>query len=186
MLTTIDRIDCYLPRIGALTWMRLPWSKDRSRDGAHPLSPAAESPRQPDPYPGCRRARLSRQLPVLALLLGALSLSAVPPAQAQNQEDYPRLSGLSVGGRTLNLVASDGGIAHSHRFTVTLDTVSVTVTPTWTGHASVTATVSSEELQSGTVITQPTSVTSGGSVTVALASASAIQAANTGRWWSSS
>ena len=74
MLTTINRIDCYQPCNGALTWMRLPWSKVLSRAGAHPLSPAAESPREPD------RARVSARpfsLPcsALALLVGA----AVPP-----------------------------------------------------------------------------------------------------------
>ena len=45
-------------------------------------STSADSPRRPEPRPGRARARLSL-LPVLALLLGALSLFAAAPVQAQ-------------------------------------------------------------------------------------------------------
>ena len=45
-------------------------------------STSAESPRRPEPRPGRARARLSL-LPALALLLGALSLFAAAPVQAQ-------------------------------------------------------------------------------------------------------
>ncbi len=51
--------------------------------GARKPAPSAGSPRRPDPRPGRRRARLSLLLPVLALLLGALSLFATASAQAQ-------------------------------------------------------------------------------------------------------
>ena len=51
--------------------------------GVHGPAPSAESPRKPDPRPGRSRARLSRFLPALALLLGALSLFAPAPAEAQ-------------------------------------------------------------------------------------------------------
>ena len=44
---------------------------------------APESPRRPEPRPGRSRARLSRLLPALALLLGALSLLPAASAQAQ-------------------------------------------------------------------------------------------------------
>ena len=51
-----------------------------------PAEPAPSSSRgsaQPDPRPGRRRACLSLLLPALALLLGALSLFAAAPTQAQ-------------------------------------------------------------------------------------------------------
>ena len=46
-----------------------------------PSTPAGSS--RPDPRPGRFRARLSRLLPALAMLLGALGLFAASPAQAQ-------------------------------------------------------------------------------------------------------
>ena len=46
-------------------------------------STSADSPRRPEPRPGRSRARLSLLLPVLALLLGALSLFHAAPAGAQ-------------------------------------------------------------------------------------------------------
>ena len=50
--------------------------------GAHRPAPSAGSPSRPEPRPWRRRARLSRLLPVLALLLGALSPFAAAPAAA--------------------------------------------------------------------------------------------------------
>ena len=52
----------------------------RRPSGPHNLALSAGSPRKPDPRSGRRRARLSRFLPALALLLGLL---AAVPAQAQ-------------------------------------------------------------------------------------------------------
>ena len=51
--------------------------------GARKPAPSAGSSR-PDPRPGRRRARLSRYLPALALLLGALSPFAAPDVEAQS------------------------------------------------------------------------------------------------------
>ena len=50
--------------------------------GAQRPAPSAGSPSRPDPRPGRPRARLFRFLPVLALLLGALSPFAAAPADA--------------------------------------------------------------------------------------------------------
>ncbi len=51
--------------------------------GAQPPVPSTPSgSSRPDPRPGCRRVRLSLLLPVLALLLGALSPFAAAPASA--------------------------------------------------------------------------------------------------------
>ncbi len=79
---------------------------------------------------------------------------------------------LSVGGSPVTLTKLG---THSWTATVPRDTASVTVTPTWTG--SSTATVSSKELYSGTEITASQSVTSGGSVSVNLATGLAYNAA---------
>ncbi len=51
--------------------------------GARRPAPPAGSSSRPDPQTGRRRARLALLLPALALLLGALSLFAAVPAQAQ-------------------------------------------------------------------------------------------------------
>ena len=56
----------------------------RRQAGAQRPAPSAGSPRRPDPRTGRPRARLSRLLPVLALLLGALSPFAAAPAAAQD------------------------------------------------------------------------------------------------------
>ncbi len=50
--------------------------------GARKPAPSAGSPRKPEPRTGRRRARLSRLLPALALLPGALALFAAAPAAA--------------------------------------------------------------------------------------------------------
>ena len=55
----------------------------RRLTGARKPAPSAGSPHKPDPRPRRRRARFSRFLPALALLLGALSLFPAAPAQAQ-------------------------------------------------------------------------------------------------------
>ena len=54
----------------------------RREAGAQRPAPSAGSPHKPDPRPGRRRARLSRLLPALALLFGALGLFAAAPASA--------------------------------------------------------------------------------------------------------
>ena len=51
--------------------------------GARKPAPSAGSPSRPDPRSGRLRARLTRLLPVLALLLGALSPFAAAPAAAE-------------------------------------------------------------------------------------------------------
>ena len=58
----------------------------RSLTGASQLASSAPagSPSRPEPRSGRSHARLSRLLPVLALLLGAFGLFAAAPAQAQS------------------------------------------------------------------------------------------------------
>ena len=55
----------------------------RREAGAHRPAPSTGWARRPDPRSGHRRARLFRFLPVLALLLDALSPFAAPPVKAQ-------------------------------------------------------------------------------------------------------
>ena len=64
-----------------------------------PASPS-ESPRQPDACTGRLRARPSRLLPALALLLGALGLLAPAPAQAQTTVWSATLTPASVNAGT--------------------------------------------------------------------------------------
>ncbi len=79
---------------------------------------------------------------------------------------------LSVGGSPVTLTRLG---EHGWKATVPRDATSVTVTPTWTG--SSTATVSSREVFSKKEITAPQNVTSGGSVSVNLATGLAYNAA---------
>ena len=86
----------------------------------HPLAFASEGiPRRPEPRPGPSRARLCLLLPVLALLLGALSLFAAAPAGAQaTTKTYALTSSVTAaeGGNaeltvTLGEAAPPGGLA---------------------------------------------------------------------------
>jgi len=70
--------------------------------GARKPAPPTGSPRKSEPRTGRRRARLSGLLPALALLLGALSLFTVAPAQAQTQ-DPPRNVQVTPGDAKLTL-----------------------------------------------------------------------------------
>ncbi len=94
--------------------------------------------------------------------------TAPPPPPPQSRPKLSALS-LSAGGSAVTVSCGDQNLWTGCRATVPRDTTTVTVTPTWTGTAS-TATVSSRELvHSGNVLTAAQSVTSGGSVDVALA-----------------
>ncbi|MXY15467.1 MAG: hypothetical protein F4Y57_00250, partial [Acidobacteria bacterium] len=85
----------------------------------------------------------------------------------------PGLTGLSlsVGGNAVTLTGGNPDIPIGRWATVPRDATTLTVTPTWTD-IGITATVTSQELASRTVLTAPTAVTSGGSADVALASGS--------------
>jgi len=76
------------------------------------------------------------------------------------------LSALTVAGQSL-AVKDFTLVLDNHKINVSPDSIGVTVIPTWSGDASVT--VSSSKLISGEQLTAPTSVTSGGSVDVQLA-----------------
>ena len=129
---------------------------------------------------GARRSLLTPAL--LALLLGTLGLFSAAPAQAQRRAELSGLS-LSAGGSTVTL---DGCVDNNGKpnytkpcaATVPRNVLAVTVTPTWDGTPN-TATVSSREMASGKELTAPQSVTSGNSVTVALASGLAYNSAGT-------
>ena len=90
----------------------------------HPLAFASEgSPRRPEPRPGPSRARLCLLLPVLALLLGALSLFSAAPAGAQSTRTYTLTSSVSAAEGssaeltvTLGEAAPPGGMAFGVRY----------------------------------------------------------------------
>ncbi len=129
---------------------------------------------------GARRSLLTPAL--LALLLGTLGLFSAAPAQAQLRATLSGLS-LSAGGSTVTLdgcfnAQGNPDYTKPCAATVPRNVLAVTVTPTWDGTPN-TATVSSREMASGKELTAPQSVTSGNSVTVALASGLAYNSAGT-------
>jgi|GEM_PF-4187595 len=125
-------------------------------------STSAESPRAPEPRRGRFGARLFL-LPALALLLGAISLFAVAPAEAQvPQANRLTALSLSVGGSSVTLSPSfAGATTNTYTATVAYDVNSVTVTATWTG--SKTVSVISEDPVTLAQITSPIEFASSGS-----------------------
>ena len=95
--------------------------------------------------------------------------TAPPPTTTQARPVLTALT-VSAGGNPVTISCAQPGNRVGCRATVPYVTTSVTVTPTWSGTAN-TSTVSSRELvHSGSVLTAPQNVASGGSVDVALAS----------------
>ncbi len=98
-------------------------------------STSAESPRWPEPRPGRARARLSL-LPVLALLLGALSLFAAAPVQAQTtvwsgtltaKADVVFGGGLGCDASTTGALCSDTAILTDNDFTYDGTTYTISI-----------------------------------------------------------
>ena len=116
-----------------------------------------------------KRARFSL-LPVLALLLGVLSLFAAAPAQAQNT-----LTGLSLSDGTNAIAFSPTFTASTRDYTATVGSgvTSVIVTPTWTTGSSVM--VSSFNEDRTVILTSLTSIgSSGSSATLSVGTSNAV------------
>ena len=101
-------------------------------------------------------------LPVLALLIGAFSLFATTPTQAQNE-----LTGLSlsVGGNALTLSPAFAASTSTYTTTVAHDATSVSLTATWSGTKTVFAHSETPALQG---ISSATFSSSGSSVSLNL------------------
>ena len=99
--------------------------------GAAPSTPARPASR-PEPRSGrTPSARLFRLFPVLALLLGALSLFAAAPAQAQTPSSQLTGLTLTAGGTSVALDPAFAGGTTSYTAVVPQGTTSVTVAASW-------------------------------------------------------
>ena len=96
-----------------------------------PVPGSSGNSSRPDPRPGRRRARLFRLLPALALLLGALSLFAAAPAQAQ-QLAAPQNFELEAGDKQFTASWDAVNGAMGYRMNVTASETGYNVNATYT------------------------------------------------------